>query len=468
MKNIITLIIFALLVFSCEDDLDLQPISQEGFEDAYDSAEDIEQAVIGTYDALQEIYSQMYFFMEIRADNAEMEDLTINAGELAEFELFRLFPNNDVLNETWIASYQGIQRCNILLNRIGDIQMDENLKAVRTAEVKFIRALIYFNAVRIWGDVPLIVREVEDPFDAFQDTRASSEEVYAQIINDLQDAVADLPSKEAQTDIGRATKGAAYALLGKVYLTRAEYANAIENLRAVTGYMLLDDYAAVFATSNENNEESIFEIQYTSGGIGEGSIFPNRFANFNSGEELGIPGFTAGENVPTQEFIESFAAEDKRLNMIGYTTDGRPHTLKFVESILVAEDSDKNLIVIRYADVLLMLAEALNEQAYKADGEAFMLLNQVRSRAGVSDITSTEAPDQNSFRLIIETERKHELAFENHRWFDLVRTGRALEVMNNHNPSTGDFTVSQHQLLFPLPQPQIDASAGKLTQNTGY
>jgi starch-binding outer membrane protein, SusD/RagB family len=464
-----------LLIFTgCVKKLDLNPISEASLDNSYKNEKDINQAVAGAYSSLKSLgqYGMNFpYFAEIRSDNSELENLTKDAGVYAAFDLFRLTSNNKVLNETWTSMYRGIQSCNIILARIQEIQMNDNIKAVRIGEAKFIRALTYFNLVRIWGDVPLIVNEIKDPFEAFEHSRISIEVVYEQIIKDLKEASDLLLPNYNSSEVGRATKGAAQTLLAKVYLTRKQYSEAasiLQNVISSNVYILLPNYADVFVVTNKNNKESIFEVQYKSGGLGQGSIFANEFIPENSNHLVGGIGPALGNNVPTSDLYNSYSSIDKRRDMIGILPNGKMYSKKFIEVLKVPNDGDRNSIVLRYADVLLMYAETLNEMQYKADNDAFKYLNEVRLRAGLIKYTSADLPDQLSFRLAVEKERRHELAFENHRWFDIVRIGRAIEIMNEHIFTTGRITIQNHQVLFPIPLIQIDASSGKLTQNAGY
>jgi len=470
MKKYYITFLIGIILFSCSvSELDLAPISQESAGNFYNTPDEIDQAVIAAYDALQLTgqYGQNYFYaMEVRSDNSRQQSTTNSGGVYADYDLFRLEQTNPIIESTWNDAYKGIQRCNVVLNRIEAVEGNEN-KNVQVGEVKFLRALTYFNLVRMFGDVPLVTVEYSDAFEAFDIGRTPASEVYNQIKADLTDAVSLLSSTPIRT--GGATTGAANTLLGKVHLTLGEYAEAEKALKKVTGYSLLPNYADVFDINNENNAESIFEIQFTKGGIGEGSPFANLFAPVNGIDVVGGVGQTFGDNIPTQDLVDAFENGDIRKEMIG--TGGDPmayYTKKYEETPASDRDGDHNCIVLRYADVKLMLAEALNEQGYAANGEAFNLLNDVRERAGLNALDSSEVPNQNAFRDAIAKERRVELAFENHRWFDLVRTGKAIEVMNAHTSETGTLnTVKDHHMVYPIPQSQQDTS-DKITKNPGY
>ncbi|HTE24117.1 RagB/SusD family nutrient uptake outer membrane protein [Flavitalea sp.] len=462
MKKLYTLIIIAACTGCSKDFINLVPISDQSIEAFYKTETDIAQAVIGTYDGLQGLYSGNFaYFMEVPSDNSYNSNTTGNGGANADFDNFTLASSNFILNDTWNGCYRDIQRCNIILNRIDAVTMNDGIKENRKGEVKFIRALLYFNMVRIWGDVPLIVDEIDDPFEAFVHQRDPVDKVYTQIITDLEDAIAALPVKwSGANDIGRATKGSARTLLGKVYLTRKDFVKAnaeLANIISSGTYKLVPDFAKVFGVENENNIESIFEIQYKSDAFGEGG---GDGGLFSSGD---------GNNWPSANMLKLFVNNsDKRFDASVDTTFNSPKFAK-QKAVRGADGSfGSNVVVLRYADVLLMAAEALNEIGYN-NGNAFNYLNQVRQRAGASVYDQSTLPDQKSFRTAIELERRLELTFENHRWFDLLRTGRALEVMSTAvGGSAFVLDIKPHHLLFPIPLEQVDASAGKIIQNQGY
>lgn len=469
-KNIILFIAVVGLFSSCsEDKIQLSPISQESTGNFYKTPEQIEQAVVAVYDGLQSIgqYGEYFvYLMEIRSDNSRQESTTSSGGVFGDIELFRMEANSNVVDLVWQDCYKGIQRCNILLNRIESVANNSN-KDVQIGEAKFIRALTYFNLVRLFGDVPLVTIEYDDPFEAFDLGRTPKTEVYSQIVKDLTEAVQSLSTEALRP--GGATKNAAYALLGKAHLTLGNMPEAISALRNVSG-TLLPNYADNFGIANENSDESLFEVQFRKGGIGEGSPYANLFAPFGATELTGGIGTTLGTNIPTQDLYNSYGVGDLRRDVvIGTASTGVFYTKKYVDTPTLNRDGENNFIVLRYADVVLMLAEALNEDAYVADGEAFDLLNSIRSRAGLEDLTSAELTDQASFRAAVANERQWELCFENHRWFDLVRTNKAIEVMNAHTSDTGTLeTVTTEKLLFPIPQSQVDATNGTISPNPGY
>ncbi len=459
--------------------LDLAPVSQLNANNFYKTEEDIKTALTATYGALQYpglYYSSMHVIGDLRSDDTWIPNPNAGAN-LQEVDEFKNNSFNTISSTTWSAHYQGIQSANIVVGRIGNISMDESVKARLTGEAKFLRALMYFNLVRIFGDVPLVLEIIGNPSEGYSYKRESAEKVYAAIIQDLTEAESVLPEKYGAGDLGRATKGAATALLGKVYLTRKDWALAARKLKALIDqgtYQLLPQYADVFGIANENNRESIFEVQFKKGSSGEGSPFTNQFAPIGSGTVITGVGNPLGQNIPTDALAAAYDSSDLRKGVSmqnSYVLNGSTVKHNYVAKYLGVPaanlDSDNNWIVLRYADVLLMYAEALNELGYAPDAEAFAYLNQIRKRAGLAPKTSTHTDSslrvssQAAFRLAIEQERRLELAFEGHRWFDLIRTGRATTLL-------GPLGMQTHHALFPIPDSQIEINPALMTQNPGY
>ncbi len=478
---IISLIISGLLIGSCKKNfLDLSPISSITTDNFYRNANDIKNAVSGMYASLQlpGIFVSSFIFGDIRSDDTR----PVASGSVTdqdEFDRFYIRTTNPFILARWNDSYRGISRCNAILDRIGDISMDETLRTRTVSEVKFVRALIYFNLVRTFGDVPLVLKEIKDPDAGYEYGRNPVAEVYAQIEKDLNEAASGLPLSYTGSDIGRATQGAAKSLLGKVYLTQRKFTEAAARFREVINsgvYALLPNYADVFRAGNKNNRESVFEVQFRSGGVGEGNPWPNSFSPENSGNAV-IPFGGDGNNQPTNDMAQAYEPNDVRRPLSLATSyvnaSGQTISYNFVKKYYdvpaVKYDNGNNIPVIRYADVLLMYAESLNEAGYQPAGEAMMYLNQIRNRAGLPAKTAANVPNQQAFRLAMEQERRVELAFEGHRWFDLVRTGRAIPVMNSKKDLFNLVKVlSNDDLLFPIPQSQVDINRSKIPQNPGY
>ncbi|NLU90748.1 RagB/SusD family nutrient uptake outer membrane protein [Chitinophaga sp. Ak27] len=473
--------LLALMLSSCgKGFIDLKPVSAVTTDNFYKTAEDFKNAVSGAYNALRTggTYGvDSYIFGEIRSDNS----LPVASGSVTdqdEFDRFYIRTTNPYINNRWSNSYTSIARCNAIIGRIDPIAMDNTLKARYVGEAKFLRALFYFNLVRTFGDVPLVLKEITNPDEGYQYGRNPKAEVYTQIEKDLTDAIAALPVSYTGADAGRATQGAARAILGRVLLTQKKYAPAAEQLKAVIGqgqYALVPVYADFFKVSNKNNKEAIFDVQYRSGGVGQGNPWPNSFAPQNSGNAVIMFG-GGGNNTPTDDLVNDYEAGDQRkaatiatsyVNASGATIPGN-FVKKYFDVPAMANDNGNNIPVIRYADVILMYAECLNEAGYVAGGDAFTYLNNVRNRAGLVSLTATDVPTQAAFRLAMEHERRVEFAFENLRWYDLVRTDRAITVLNGKSAQINLVNpVTQQNLVFPIPQSQIDINKTKITQNEG-
>ena len=465
----IAALIFSGIFLSCEDKLNLAPQNNLSLDNFFQSQQDLEQALVGVYDALQETGQyglNFIYFMEVRSDNSFSRSITNSGGEFGDIELFRDKPTNSRLNATWSSCYRTIQRANVVISRAPSIDMEVFEQGKIVGEAKVLRALTYFNLVRLWGGVPIMLNETKDPFDFVNLERSTVEDVYQVIEQDLLEAIASLPS--TSNSAGRIVQNTARSLLGKVYLTLKKHKDVASQLKEVImsdQYRLQSDYNDIFLISNENNTESIFEIQYTSGSSNEGSGFANYMAI--DPIQVGGNGTALGDNIPTPDIVDLYRDDDARKSVNIGELNGRTFCAKYIEIPNQNQDGDKNFIVLRYADVLLMYAEALNEIGYQADGVAFDYLNQVRSRAIVGgEYSSTDLPDQTSFREAIALERQLELAFENHRWFDLLRTNEAIKVMGRHTLKNGVLgVINENKLLFPIPQNQINSSKGVITKN---
>lgn len=460
--NTIKLIIISLVLLSCENDLNITPETIRTSSNFFRNADDIEFAVNAVYGSLQknDLYGWNYHFaMEERADNTGEQFLQ------SDLDQFIRNTSNGQVAGIWRGSYLTIQAANTVLNRIEGIDdIDDAIKNSRKGEVKFVRALIYYNLINLFGDVPLVIKETENPNDFFGQGRTPLKEVSSQIIKDLIEAQNELPITNGT---GRPTKDSANTLLGKVYLMTKDFPKAEAALRLVIDpSKWTSSYANLFGIDNENGKSSIFEIQYESNinGGTEGSRFATRFrANGNPGSK--------GQNVITTEFLDAFEIGDLRKNEIiaDINTVDPVVSTKYTDLNADQNDGGNNVIVLRYSDAVLMLAEALNGQGYVADGEAFDLLNSVRTRAGLPNVSSTTVTTQAEFTAALLKERRFEFFYELHRWFDLKRLGDPVAVMNAHFASIGrNITIDADDLLLPVPQSQIDVDPDFITQNPGY
>jgi hypothetical protein len=485
-------VIAALLLAGCSKNfLDLNPEATINGNVFYKDETELKQAVNAAYNIMQELGRESYWiFGEMRSDNSAFQYNTADRGrEQWEFvDEFLVGATAECIGNFWRNTYIGISRCNDVLAHIENVSMSDDARNQYTGEVKLLRAFHYFNLVRQFGGVPLRLNSVQSPDSSLSKGRASVDEVYAVIISDLTDAAAKLPAKYTGADLGRATAGTASTLLGKVYLTQKRYAEALTELRKVTtlGYSLLPNYADNFDPGKKNGPESIFEIQYLGSQTGLFSNFMYTFAPYTSGSAVtgdtktGINGSGSGWNIPTQDLIAAYEPGDRRRDVSmapGYTgSNGAfvniPWVKKYNHGFTEVGRTNDNFPLLRYADVLLMIAECLNEQGFAAGGEAFDLLNQVRTRVGLPARTPQELGTQAAFRDAVFHERQVELAFENHRWYDLVRSGNAVAVMNAHGARekqqhayipANAYQVNVNRLLLPIPQ--TDVNLDNLEQN---
>jgi len=454
------------IVFSCSDELDLTPITDKATNSFYSSEAELESAITGVYAQLQNggLYGlDLIGVGEISGEDSFEEIAANDGGRFGQLDDFSTNAGNDLVGDIWRESYEGIQRANVVLNRIDPIEYDDPaLKATRIAEVKFIRALLYYNLVRLYGDVPLVLEETENPSDFFGQGRNAASEVYAQIERELTEAISGLPVEKSS---GRPAKGAAQALLADVQMTQGNYGAAVPNLAAVINssqYELVATTADLFGVANEGNREVVFEVQFASGIAGntEGSPAATQF------RPSGTTANAKGHNLPSTEFVNSFEAGDTRKDdYVGIDEAANPFhfSLKYEVSATGVNDGGSDYYVIRYADVLLKYAEALNETGSTADAAQY--INLVRNRAGLAD---TDASTEEEVRAAIEQERRFEFIGEGHRWFDLKRYGTAVATMNAWFAANDrNVTIDDTKLVLPLPQSQIDTDPA-LTQNAGY
>ncbi len=469
-----------LCLNACEKSfLDQAPQTTRSEVNFYKSSSDFNNALIGVYANLKHVglYANgsgaLHVMTEIVSDNTE-NGATRQAVNQGIFEIndFLTLISTDRVRDCWIGLYTGIGRTNSILDRLPSASIAQADKDKYEAEAKFMRAMFYFHLVRLYGDVPIITQEITSPYGANEITRSPINQVYDLIVADLKTAESKLPLSIPAAQAGRATQGAAKVLLGKVYLTLKQYDNASAKLKEVIDaktYDLLSKYGDVFAhtTSFTANKELIFAVQYLGGQIGQGSNMWSEWAPFNAGTALLGSGGGAGNgfNKPTTDMANAYEAGDLRKDASMLTSykslSGQEvkeaYVVKFRQQGALAGDSDVDFPILRYADVLLMYAEALNEQGKTA--EALPFLNQIRKRAGLADKTGLNQAD---FRLAIEQERRVEFAFEGHRWYDLIRTNRQQIVL-----SAKGLAIKEFHKLFPIPQREVDLNAN-LTQNPGY
>ncbi len=464
-KNLLyTLLFSSLILGSCTKELNQDPLTSKDLSVFLKNETEVEEYVNAVYGNLQ--FTGLYgLYMpaigEIPSDNT-FDEVPANDGAVyGDLDQFKTIPTNDLLAQNWRDSYRCIQKANVVLGRIDNITYQSaTTKNARIGEMKFIRALLYFNLVRTFGDVPLALTETTDPNTYFGQGRTAATRVYDQIKKDLTEAISVLPATTTQP--GKVIKTAAQTLLGKVYLTLKDYTNAKTQLGLVvtsTAHTLMATPSLVFALNNENNKEIIFAVQFAAGlnGNTEGSTMYQQFS-----PSATVSG-AKGHNLPTRSLYNLYAAADLRKGAyVALASTGAPYCNKLARPTLIT-DGASDFVVLRYADVLLMLAEAENELGNTLP--AVNYLNQIRTRAALPATTATTQPD---IRAAIDLERRFELIGEGHRWFDLLRTGNAISVMNAWFTANNILiTIDAHHLLMPIPQRQIDTDPA-IQQNTGY
>lgn len=462
MKKILVLASLAtLLMTSCGDSFfDLEPASSVTIDKVYKTASDYNVAVIGCYAKLQ---SQVNFYTECceyRSDNLSLGAPTAGTQDRYDIDHFTEKPSNGILSSYWANFNNNVYRCNLLLDQIDGANFAENLKKQYKGEAMFIRALNYFNMYRIWGGVPA-TKHVVSAAEALKVARYSDEQMFDLIAGDLKKIVDNnyLPETYSSADMGRATSGAAKALLGKVYLTFHKWTEAKDILSQLIGkYQLVSPIAQVFNVDNKNNNEIIFAVHFNKEIEGEGHSYWYNLTN------------ASDDTNQTSSLLNTFPTGDARKDLITYVQVEKNVRLmnKFYDTKSPTFKTVGNdQILLRYADVLLMYAEALNEIQYDASEGSLALkyLNAVRQRAGISNLTVKQLPTQEKFRKGILVERQREFPYEGQRWFDLVRMGFAKSVMAENGVEIKDY-----QLLFPIPQQEIEKVGDKsiLWQNPGY
>jgi len=515
MKRIAYLTVSMLALTSCSNDfLDLVPPTSLSSASFYQTVDQFDQATAAAYTNLRGIAFMGIFMDEMRSDNTFYTRYAADRGTSTSAEAYTEFRDNSVTSQEpnspgnrYGNAYQGISKVNTILTRLENAPLTAEEKDRIAGEALFLRAFYYYDLVQHFGGVPLQLKEIVATDEAFI-PRSTAAEVYDQIIADLNTAIPLLPVATTFPQSGRATRGAAKMLLAYAYLSKPtkEVEKATAELLDITemNYGLLDNYADVFDPVHKNNKESIFEVQYKQGNEGQHSDFIWRFIPKATNPDfiLGVNGTNArgglasgGWNVPTQEMIDSYEAGDLRLPASiavaeGTVDDNSVMTITAVKSPVdylptpgvayqyfirkylhppyqVEFNTDNNWPVFRYAGALLLLAESLVAQGRNTD--ALPYINQVRRRANLGELSSVTAED-------VANEMRHELAFENHRWMDLIRNGMAIEAIQAKGermkalygwllPST--FGINENKFIYAIPARELLINTS-LTQNPGY
>lgn len=473
---------FATMLFigsGCKRDIiDLAPITATSKTNFYKTSSDFLQAVNAIYGILQSAgISNEYVFGDLPSDDAFANSSRIIVGEV-DYDNFTVLPSgaisSNLLRDRWNNCYIAISYANTLLDKIDAADFEATLKSQYAGQAKFLRAYFYFTLVKTFGDVPLSVHEVASVDEAYKIPRSPAKDIYAQIQKDLQDAINMLPATFTGADAGRVTSIAARGLLARVLLFQRKFSEALPILKPAIeepgSYGLLSDYASVFKYNNGNNSEILFAIQYS--GTSTVSAQNNAVTNVF---------YASNVNQPTSDIVNAFGAGDKRKDAsiigIGNTSDSR--VFKYM-------DPTQGLIggtdypILRYADILLMYAECLNETG-DVNG-ALPYINRVRARAYGNSSANYQATDPGSttyvfgqadLRTKILLERRLEFCFEGQRFWDLVRTDH-LDILNNYFAANkikvngAVIEVKPYQKLYPLPQTIVDTNPAQYTQNPGY
>ncbi|QHT67637.1 RagB/SusD family nutrient uptake outer membrane protein [Rhodocytophaga rosea] len=492
MKKILFLLSLWILSSCSNDFLEVYPEAALNEGTFYQSEAEYILLANGCYVPMRDYEKVEHWVMaELPSDNASFQYNTAT-GEASKgvIDQFVLAADNVAYANFWNLSYNGITRCNKLLSEVdrpGVTWSKESYKERCSGEALFLRALYYFNLVRQFGGVPLVLEPITAQ-EAVGIKRSTEEQVYETIINDLTQAAAHFANANDVAENGRANEGAALALLGKVYLTTKKYTEAEQALKSVVAsgkYILLPNYADLFNPASKDFKETIFAIQYSENSVELANRFIFWFAPWTSaGAVTNRPNISlvgGGWNQPTDDLINAFEPGDKRKDVsIKYWTGkdwdavvrAIPYCGKYQAPLAAADDrTSDNLPVLRYSDVLLLLAEALNAQG--RTGEAIGYVQQVRERAGLTEPLTNY--DQAGLEILIAKERQVEFCFENQRWYDLKRTGKALEIMTAHGIREkakksflygASYTITPQKLLAPIPQEQI--LLNQLEQNPGY
>jgi len=490
MKNIfITTILSVTLLVSCAD-LEVTPTSFVTEDKYFVTQDDAVASVTAVYASLaldpgeQSLFGRNLYFLTDMATDYAAAGVSATNPQVRALSSLTHDATSDRVQVAWRQIYAGINRANVSIDNIPKVSGSEAVKTRLINEAKFIRGLLYFQAVRLWGGVPIVLHEPTSiQLESLKSRRATVDEVYTQIISDLKDAES-LPATYGAADAGRATSGAAKAILTKVYLTRKDWPNTIAKANEVInggyGYALFEEFQDIFTKTKKNGKEHIFSVQFE----------PNMAGNGSSGstfQSTSFTGFTATEPADIISdvalFYDIYAAGDKRRD-VSYAkqllnpstgtlyTFPKPIFKKYLDLSNLATPGNTaiNFPVIRYADILLSLAEAINEQGAPTP-EAYELINQVRRRAFGKPLTTPDATvdlaglDQASFRAALQEERKKEFVQEGQRWYDLVRWGTLVTEIKK---VTAKNSVSEKNNLYPIPQSERSIDPVGLPQNPGY
>uniref|UniRef100_A0AB33IZ88 RagB/SusD family nutrient uptake outer membrane protein n=1 Tax=Prevotella sp. GTC17253 TaxID=3236793 RepID=A0AB33IZ88_9BACT len=489
MKYLYLLVVFFFV--SCVS-LDEEPASRQVGERFYRNEAEALSAVNAVYESLhnKDSYLPMSLYNGLIHITTEMATDDYIAGPRARNAHVRAMASltydasNNRVDELWRETYITINRANAVIDRtatIPETEISDGMRSRIINEAKFLRALSYFNLVRWYGSVPLILHEVNDLSSSnLYPAKSSEDSVYVRIVADLEDACQlPAPSEYAAEDAGRATSGAAQALLAKVYLTRGRWqqaAETCEKLMSTHWYSLFPDFSSVFDVAHKNGKEHIFSVQYQ----GNAGYVGNMLGSLSAAYEVpGINGDYAHAVNPKSGLYAAFVPADKRRAVTFVTsmvspadhqsyTLSQPHLFKYYDPSAEGKpgESSRNFPVLRYADVLLMYAEALNEWHGSPTAQAYAALDSVRARAGLPSLWGSHPSlSQSAFRDSVFLERRKEFVYEHQRWFDLVRRGADYYVQTLHR--AGKSNAAARHIHLPIPQRELDLNP-QLKQNPAW
>jgi len=504
---ILSFTILVLVITSCSDFLNESNMNAIPSDTYFTSETDINKAVSGIYLAIRSnncLGETSDLFTEERSDNTGRMDAQSNAGEPFQFTNFSLLPSNTNLKSHWSALYVAVSRANYVLSNIDDTKIvfaNESQRAIYKSEALFLRSLVYFHLVRKWGDVPMVT-EYMTTYDSIQahTYRVKKELVYNQIVADLQAALnSTIPTIQPATGKGRVCKAAINGLLGQVYLTMGTTLadNKPENLTNAKKYLtdayamrsfgLLSEvpYADVFDVNKKTScPEIIFQIVYKQGDLNYYSSVASR--NQSAGETINSKKSASGQGTYVNyDLVKDYETNDIRKDLsVKYASNAKAKAW-FITKYRDASDAagvngygGNDFILMRYADIILMLAEV--NMYLGSNNEAIGYLDQVRTRAGlpayaISILNPTYAANYPTLKLAILHERRVELAFENHRLFDLLRSFTADELVTYIKNKTQDdygasklTNVGTKDIYFPIPFDEWKLDPTKMYQNPGY
>lgn len=464
------------LMSGCDKALDKEPLGRLDAGSFFKTAEDAIQVLNACYEPLLINNNNNNFYW---AFGTIASDEAITGGDgsrpgILEIDLFRHTPRTQELNDFWKLCYAGIVQCNLVIDKTPLIQANEDLKKRISGEALFLRAWYHFNLTQVFGDVPLVDRII--PPDEIRMPRTPVNEVYRQIIVDCEDASTLLPVSHPAAEVFRVTRGAALGLMAKTYLYQEDWQKVVElvsQIKALGIYGLMPDYLDNFRRNTQNNAESVWEIQHENLELGVGNSINQWWATKKLPDGYGYA-------EPSLGFVDAFEAGDPRLGFTIFSRNddyfGTRYLASFSstgfsprkylqpgEEVTQKADGSINYTAIRYAEVLLWEAEALAESGKIADAQVPLEQVRARARSQSVDPESTlpviSTANQSELIQLIRQERRVELGFEMHRFFDLVRWGIADQVLEG-------FVKGKHE-VFPIPQTEIDLNP-LLSQNPGY